>query len=69
MFRYPWQEALIEAACEYSPLDRVTKLEKVELAVRARMAELAAGGDILEHQALLDALGTLQFLRRDFSDS
>jgi len=69
MFKYAWQETIVEAAKEFEPLDRVTKLAKAEDAVRARMAELAAGGDIHEHQALVDALGTLRFLRKDFSDS
>ena len=69
MFKYAWQETIVDAAKEFEPLDRVTKLAKAEDAVRARMAELAAGGDIHEHQALVDALGTLRFLRKDFSDS
>lgn len=67
MFKYPWQEAVVEAACELDPLDLHAKLAKAETVVRERMAALCEDGRGLEErQALLDALDALRIIGRDF---
>lgn len=67
MFKYPWQEAVIEAARELEPQDLYPKLEKAEIIVRARMAALSEDcNDPVERHALVEALDALRILGKDF---
>jgi hypothetical protein len=65
MLKYPWQEAVVDAACEFVPQYLQTKLENAEALVRARMAALREdGNDPEEFQALVEALEALRKLER-----
>jgi hypothetical protein len=65
MFKYSWQETVIDAAREFHPLELRAKLRKAEATVQARMTALSRNGnDSEEHQALLEAIDVLRKLGR-----
>jgi hypothetical protein len=67
MFRYPWQEVVLDAAREFEALDLYPKLEKAEAIVEARMAALCEDcKDPGERHFLVEALDTLHELGRGF---
>jgi hypothetical protein len=65
MFKYSWQETVIDAAREFNPPDLSAKLKKAETTVQARITALSENGNgSEEHQALLEAVDVLRKLGR-----
>jgi len=63
--RYPWQELLREAVLEFGA-ELPEKVQRAENAIRARLQALESEShDFREQQALLDALATLEILKRE----
>jgi hypothetical protein len=64
----PWQEAVIDAAREFDPLDLCQKLEKACAVVRERISSLCEEcNDPDERHALVEALDAIHILGRCFS--
>jgi hypothetical protein len=66
MFRYPWQQSVIDAAREFDPLDQYAKVQKAEAAIQERISVLCEDGNPEEREALVEAMKTLQILRKGF---
>jgi hypothetical protein len=66
-FRYPrWQRLLEAAILEFDPVQLCVRLQEVEVAISARLQEVASqkGGQD-EHQALTKAILTMRILEKN----